>query len=258
MIASKRNFLTRLTGAASAVASTICSPAIARTLARRVSQSELNEAIEAHAIWLEDRSRGVRAAFSNCDLSGLDFRNDQNTLVDLRGADLSEADLSATTGHLVSFRRASLHYARLSWSRLVEPAFIDASLRGAICENAVWGWDLRPSSGSKGAEPASSAVMFNCDAGKANFRRARIRGHFLDTNFVAASLADADLSRSTFTGSHLQETTFFRADLTRARFDHAELAYVRFSQATLADADFTGATFGPRVNLPDQQHHQIV
>jgi uncharacterized protein YjbI with pentapeptide repeats len=258
VITSRRIFLARLTGAGSAAVGAICSPSVAAAHARRISQVELDGAIVQHAIWLEDRSQGTRAAFPNCDLSNLDFHSERDTLVNLRGADFTAADLSGVTGNLISFRRASLHYARLSHSRFVEPAFIDASLRGAICQNVVWGWSLRPSAGITVAESDLSAVMFNCDAGEADFGRARVRGHFLETNFVAASLVDADFSRSTFAGTHLHETSFFRADLTRARFGHAEIAYARFSQATLAGTDFRRARIGPRVKFPEEFFRQAI
>jgi uncharacterized protein YjbI with pentapeptide repeats len=256
MMASRRNFLARLIGAATAGG--IAAPAIATSHARRISQGDLNGAIESHALWLADRSRGARAAFPDCDLSGLDFHGGQDALVDLRGSDFTNADLSGVTGNLVSFRRSSLHYARLSGSRLIEPGFIDASLRGAICEDVVWGRNDRLPAGPAHAGATFGAAMFNCDAGQANFRRARIRGHFCQTGFVAASLIDADFSYSAFSGSFSQQTSFFGADLTRARFDHAELAYTRFSQATLAGTDFRKARIGPRVKLPEELLRQIM
>lgn len=250
MIANRRNFVARLIGAAAAGA--IPAPAIAGSHARRISQGELDGAIKLHALWLEDRGRGARAAFPDCDLSGLDFHGGQDALVDLRGSDFTNADLSGITGSLVNFRRASLHYARLSASQLIEPAFIDASLRGAICDGIVWGWDETPPAGTANAAVPGGAVMFNCDAGHADFKHARIRGQFLETSFVAASLVGTDFSHSNFMGSHLQQTSFFRADLTRARFAHTELAYTRFTEATLADADFGHARIGPRVKLPEE------
>ena len=236
----------------------IYSPTVASARLRRVSQGELDAAIENHAIWLDDSSRGARAVFSNCDLTGLDLHCAKGALINLRGSDFTGADLTGVTGNLVSFRHASLHYARLSRSQFAEPAFIDASLRGAICDNVVWGWNLRQSAGPSDAEPEPGAVMFNCNACKADFRQARIRGYFLGTNFVASSLVDADFSYSRFMGTHLHETSFFRADLARARFDHAEIAYARFSQATLAGTDFRHARIGPRVQLPKETFRQTI
>ncbi len=255
MIATRRNFLARSTSAASAAVGALCSPAVAGRRVRPISQGELDGAIEQHALWLEDRHCGARAAFPNCDLSGLDFQCGTDALVNLRGSDFTNADLSGVTGNLVSFRNASLHYARLSESRLINPDFIGASLRGAICDNAVWGWNAQPSAGAAAIEPGAGTVMFNCDAGESCFRRTRLRGHFLETSFVAASLVEANLSNSTFLGSNLQETSFFRADLTRARFDHTDIAYARFSQATLAGTDFSRARIGPRVRLPEEFVH---
>jgi uncharacterized protein YjbI with pentapeptide repeats len=240
---TRRTFFSSLIGAA------IASPTVLRAHRMRITQRELDCAIEQHGLWLSGKTKGTRAAFAGSDLSGLNFPGARETLVDLRGADFTEADLSGVTGSFVSFRHASLHYARLSWSHLVEPAFIDASLRGAICDNVVWGLEAGQLTDAIHGNAKPGAVMFNCDAGTADFHNARIRGHFLGTSFIAASLVDADLSHSTFTGS-LQETSFFRADLTRARFDGVEIACARFSQATLAGTQFSRAKFGPRVTLP--------
>jgi uncharacterized protein YjbI with pentapeptide repeats len=220
----------------------IAAPVVARAHVRQVSQIELDAAIARHAVWLADRHRGARAVFANCDLSGLDFSRAGETPVDLRGSDFTEADLSGSTGKLISFRRASLHHARLSWSRLVEPTFIDASLRGAACDGAVWGWD--------DSQGGGAAMMYNCDAAKTDFRGARVRGHFLETNFNSASLIDADLSGSVFHGSTFYQTSFFAADLTRARFVGVEIAYARFSRTNLTETDFSGARIGPGVLPP--------
>ena len=80
--------------------------------ARKISQAELTAAIERHAVWVDDRDRGTRAAFENCDLTGLDFCSEQGTLVNLRGSDFTGADLTDVTGRDVSFLWASLQNAR--------------------------------------------------------------------------------------------------------------------------------------------------
>lgn len=254
MIRSRRDFL-KLTGTMASGA--LASPTVARAHARRIAQAEFDAAIAQHAIWLSDRAHGTRAVFANCDLNGLNFTGERETLVDLWGADFTEADLTGVTGTLVSFRRASMHHARLSGSRLIEPTFIDTNLRGASCDNIVWGWDTGRQADSGIAEKPG-AVMFNCDAGAADFAKARLRGHFLETNFTAAALTNADFSHSTFIGSNLQETSFFRADLTGARFDYAKIAYARFSKATLAGAEFSRAKFGPQVKMPARASVSII
>jgi hypothetical protein len=54
----------------SVVAGAIQSPAVATAQKRRVKQGELNGAIQSHALWLVDMSKGKRAVFNECDLSG--------------------------------------------------------------------------------------------------------------------------------------------------------------------------------------------
>jgi hypothetical protein len=73
----------------SVVAGAIQSPAIATAQKRRVKQGELNGSIQSHALWLVDMSKGKRAVFNECDLSGLSFCS-AGSQVDLTGADFTE------------------------------------------------------------------------------------------------------------------------------------------------------------------------
>src|ERR1700722_6494221 len=144
---ARRRFIQLLGGLPAALPSTIavCSPLVSKQHKRRISQRELEDGIELHASWLEDGDRGARAVFSNCDLSGRDFLSGRPDIVDLRGSDFTEADLSAITGNQVSFHRASLQSARLSWSHLKLPIFCGATLRKAFCDNVLLGWPSRSS-----------------------------------------------------------------------------------------------------------------
>jgi hypothetical protein len=138
----RRSFLKAIGCAAGALPGTsaLCSPSVGRHHKRRVSQGELETAIELHAYWMTNDPRGKRAAFSNCDLSGRDFMTDRTEIINLHGADFTEADLIFVTGNEVNFRHASLQRSRLCWSHFKLPCFWDANLRGAECNNVVWGW----------------------------------------------------------------------------------------------------------------------
>jgi uncharacterized protein YjbI with pentapeptide repeats len=126
---ARRGFLRQLGAIAGILPSAngICSPFVAKEHKRRINQCDLEEAIAQHTNWLEDHDRGTRAVFSNCNLSGLDFLSNRSDIINLRGSDFTEADLSAITGNQVSFHRASLQCARLSWSRLKLPIFCGAT-----------------------------------------------------------------------------------------------------------------------------------
>ena len=105
----RRSFLKAIGCAAGALPGTsaLCSPSVGRHHKRRVSQGELETAIELHAYWMTNDPRGKRAAFSNCDLSGRDFMTDRTEIINLHGADFTEADLIFVTGNEVNFRHAS-------------------------------------------------------------------------------------------------------------------------------------------------------
>lgn len=247
MLFGRRDVFTRLVGA---VTASIGSPNIARGHSRRVSQAALDDAIERHAMWLVDGVWGARAIFTHCDLSGLDFGFERETPVDLREADFTGADLTGVKGNEVGFVRAAMRGATLSWSHLKRPVFSHASLRDARCNDVVWGWDHCMDKKSLPLEPRSGAVLLHCDAGRADFTRATIRGHFEETRFSAARFVDADLSHSRFDGPSFAGTSFFRADLTRAKFRGACLRAARFREVICDDTDFTGADVGPDVKLP--------
>ncbi|MFB9268362.1 pentapeptide repeat-containing protein [Bradyrhizobium erythrophlei] len=166
----RRDVFTRLVGAVATATASICTPNTARGHSRRVSQADLNDAIERHAMWLVDGVRGARAIFSHCDLSGLDFGFERETPVDLREADFTGADLTGIKGNEVSFVRAAIRGATLSWSHLKRPVFSYASLRDTRCNDVVWGWD---DCLDKKSSPLATCIGRVISCGCAIFRRRR-------------------------------------------------------------------------------------
>jgi uncharacterized protein YjbI with pentapeptide repeats len=250
MISNRRRFLAA-TGAMTGSIGSLLRPVLGRSRTAKVSQDELGSAIEQHAIWLEDHRRGKRAVFADRDLSGLDFLCEQDELVNLQGSDFTGADLTGVTGNNVSFLRSSLHGANLSWSHLKRPTFSYASLRSAICEGAIWGWDDRHMSNPARPGPLEGAAFQHTDAGGgANFERAALRGLFVEANFSGANLTEANFSYSLFYGVGHYETSFFAAELARAKFNFADIKAVRFWKATLTEVDFANADIDDRVKLP--------
>jgi uncharacterized protein YjbI with pentapeptide repeats len=235
--------------AAATSAGAICTPHVLQRR-RRVSQSELTAALKEHLIWLDDSSRGRRAMFANCDLGGLDFHCMQDELVNLRASDFTDADLTGITGNNLSFLRSSLHGAQLSWSHLKRPTFSYASLRGATCDNAVWGWNDRLMSNPARAQPDEGGVFFHVDAAKSNFVRASLRGIFVEASFNSAKLMEANMSYSVFYGQRYHETSFFMADLSHAKFKFAAIAAARFKDATCDGIVFADAEIGDWVTFP--------
>jgi uncharacterized protein YjbI with pentapeptide repeats len=195
---ARRGFIQLLGALASTVPGTtgVCSPLVPKQHKRRISQRELEDAIERHAHWLEDDQCGARATFSNCDLSGRDFLSGRTEIVDLRGSDFTEADLSAITGNQISFHRASLQSARLSESYLKLPIFCGATLRKALCNNVVWGWpspsSFQPPSKIDGWDP--KATFINTVLTITDFNDARVMGFFSGTRFTGSSLRGASVA----------------------------------------------------------------
>lgn len=241
---TRRAFFTRVTGVAATSVGGIVAPTPSKARARRVSQDELTTAIAKHQAWTEDESRGCRAVFNHCDLSGLDLGSGAGSPVDLRGSDFSGSDMSGVTGRDVSFFRAAVHDVRLSWSRFESVTFSYASLRRAKCDNIVWGWDPESLNQPCRADPGEASGFQHMDAGQADFTRAKLRGFFWETNFVATNLREADLSYSHFCGTGFSETTFHGADLTSAKFRFAKLSHVKFPCANCAGIDLANAEVG--------------
>jgi uncharacterized protein YjbI with pentapeptide repeats len=248
---SRRQLFAGLTGAVSAAVGSSVVPAVIRPRPIRVSQDELATSIISHGAWLEDPSRGVRAQFSNRDLSGLDFASEANRFANLRGADFTGADMTGVTGRDVSFLRASLQDARLSWSHFDRVTFCHASLRRSKCDNAAWGWHAASQHNPTPADPADLSSFQYTDAGLADLSRATIRGFFYEANFVAAKLIEADFSHSDFCGTGFSWTTFHSADVSMAKFKFAKLSHVNFSKAKCTGTDFSSAEVGYRARFAD-------
>ena len=149
-----------------------------------MTKTEFNEILKAHKKWLNGDEDGKRADLRGADLTGADLR-----WADLRGADLTGADL----------RWADLRGADLSEADLSE-----ADLRGANLSRA----DL------------SEADLSEADLSGADLREADLRG----ADLTGADLRESDLSRADLTGADLREADLSRADLREADLSEADLS----------------------------------
>lgn len=234
--------------AAISVAAAAAAPAIVKQR-RNVSQDELTASIISHGAWLRNPQEGARANFSYRNLSGLDFNVGATDLVDLSDADFTGADITGVKGAYVSFLRASLHDAQLSWSRFERVSFNHACLRRSKCDNVVWGWAASSGRLPGRADPWESSGFQYTDAGYADFYRATVRGLFHEASFVAAQMREADFSYSEFCGNGFSCTSFHAADLASAKFRFANLSHVNFSSAKCTETDFAGADVGYRTRF---------
>jgi hypothetical protein len=95
---------------------------------RTLTVEEIKEALEKHALWLENNSKGERADFSNVDFTRIAYNFSG---FNLRGADLWMANLQGA-----DFWRADLQYTDLRWADLQGANLWRANLLGSRLQNA--------------------------------------------------------------------------------------------------------------------------
>ena len=138
---------------------------------RKINETELNEIISNHKLWLMDESNGIRADLSGVDLEYANFYGD-----DLRYADLSGADLYGAY-----IEGANLRHANLSGANLY-----GANLSGA----------------NLGCADLSGANLGCADLSDADLSCANLR----DANLGCADLGYADLSDADLSCANLWST----------------------------------------------------
>ena len=80
---------------------------------REISYRNLSIILRRHQLWLEDRSKGEKADFSNTHLVGVCFKAEDLRGVDFQGAYLKYADLRDTKLFGANFRDSDLREADL-------------------------------------------------------------------------------------------------------------------------------------------------
>ena len=111
-----------------------------------MEQKQLNEILDKHKLWLEDKPGGEKADLSGADLrdlylSNADLRRASLINANLRYVDLSSADLIGSDLTYADLRAAILAYAILSDANLTgvdlrDAYLIDADLNGANLSDA--------------------------------------------------------------------------------------------------------------------------
>ena len=93
-------------------------------------KNELNEILENHKLWLNDKG-GECANLRGADLRGVDLYN-----IDLRCANLNSADLNSADLRCANLRGVDLSGANLNSANLSGASLYSANLRGASLYNA--------------------------------------------------------------------------------------------------------------------------
>jgi hypothetical protein len=85
---------------------------------KTIKTESLQEILEQHKMWLEDKTKGKRADLSDANLFDANLRDANLRYADLRGANLSDANLSGVDLHGANLHGADLRYADLDFSQL--------------------------------------------------------------------------------------------------------------------------------------------
>ena len=107
----------------------------------KMTQEELKMALELHKKWLSNESDGVRLDLRNADLRGMDLTHANLSYADLSGtnlsyAKLSHADLSNANLTWAILNDANLYLANLSHADLMHANLTLADLSNANCSDA--------------------------------------------------------------------------------------------------------------------------
>ena len=168
-----------------------------------------------------DREEIERKVRNKESLIGVSLHGDYSG-IDLRNADLREADLSGTNLIKADLREANLSYANLSGADLIEAKLVRTKLRGAnLIEAKLVNADL------------SYAELWSADLEKANLGKANLTQAVLfNANLKSAKLDGADLFNTGMTSARLEGASFRGANMI-----NTDLKYAKFDK----ESDFTGA-----------------
>jgi uncharacterized protein YjbI with pentapeptide repeats len=160
------------------------------------------------------------------DLSGADF-----TRLNLKGVNLSEADLAEANFWLADLSGAKLIRTNLRMANLSNVDGRGADFSGSFLRGA----DLR-------LAKLAGANLSKADLGRATLIAARCGGaNFSDAILIGADLSHATLQSANLSWANLSEANVTDADLSRVNLVHASLAGARIIRSRLRSADLREA-----------------
>ena len=180
-------------------------------------------AIEPALLGIRQDVEAIMEAIGSRAQSRIDIERKEDFRLDLRGANLHEAqlldaDLSNAMFHHSNLSRAQFHDVNFTRTRL---SF--TNLSGAMLQDA--------------------------DLPRTDFSNANLVGtNFLGANLSGANFQDAKAANARLELANLSGARFLRADLSGARLMRADLSSAQFwdadlNQASIADANLSGAEF---------------
>ncbi len=214
-----------------------------------ITQSELNEVLESHSLFLRGQIGGKRAMLQYKDLSALNFHNHDLSHADFTGSMFVGADLSLGIYKCACFfacdlRNADLSHADLSRTDLRGAYLAGANLSGADLSDADMrcgkimqevkkkGLVNRKRSGGEGAKTILTGAKLN----HANMSKIRAN----NADFTDADLSSANISRANFNGATLKGANLNRTDFTCSNLTNVDMRYAILSGTILKDIDSFG------------------
>lgn len=156
--------------------------------------------------------------------------------LDLRGADLSEAQILNADLSKTMFHHANLSNVRVANTDLTEASFRDADLSKA------WLYEARFTGADLSSANLSGAMLQSVEMIKLNLHNITLLGANLgQANLSESILQDAKAANAWLDHANLSGATFLRADLSQARLDRANLTSAEFLDANLTGANLTAA-----------------
>ena len=122
-----------------------------------MNDEELQNILEKHALWVQDKEGGEQANLLGANLRGANLRSANLQRANLREANLQGADLRGANLQGADLRGANLQGAVLWGANLREANLQGARLRGAD----LWGADLREAD-LRGADLDYSCLPLSC------------------------------------------------------------------------------------------------
>ena len=184
----------------------------------QINDKELSEILADHKTWLSEPAGEETKPRAN-----------------LRGANLSSADLSST--YLSS---ANLSYATLRGANLSYATLRDANLSSADLSYADLSYANLSSADLSGVN-LSSATLSSANLRGANLSSADLSSTYLSSaNLGGVNLRGANLSSAYLRDSNLSSANLRDANLSSADLSYADLSYATLSSANLSSADLSG------------------
>src|SRR5215216_3968028 len=187
------------------------------------------------------------------DLKGADLSEASLGAINLHGANLSEAnlrgaDLNAAGLSDADLSEANLMAADLSEAHLQGADFLKADLRGANLKEA------KLSDADLSGAHLSAVNLRGADLSGADLSEAYLRG----ANLSRAGLNEAHLLRADLRGADLKEAKLMAANLIGADLSDADLRGADLSEANLRDADLRGADLMQVRGVTNEELAQLV